>query len=102
MQTSNICPDCRGRGSITVDVCDVCSGKGKIEIKDKEVKVKMVERLKDGSIMRLEGAGGKGINDGPNGDLILKLNMVLPKKKDLTEEQIKVLEEIYSVNGEDN
>lgn len=102
MQSSTICPDCRGRGSITVDVCDVCDGKGKIEVKDKEVKFKISKGLRDRSTIRLEGAGGKGISGGPNGDLMLILDMVFPNKEDLTEEQIKVLEEMNSGKGEDN
>jgi len=102
MQSSTVCPKCKGRGSITIDVCDVCDGKGRIEVKDKEVKIKITDRFRDGSVIRLESAGGKGINGGPNGDLILKLNMIFPKKEDLTEEQIKVLKEIYDVTGEDN
>lgn len=102
MQSATTCPDCRGRGSTVIEVCDVCDGNGKIEIKDKEIKFRLSKGLKDRSTMRLEGAGGKGINGGPNGDLMLTLDMVLPNKENLTEEQIKVLKEMYSDKGENN
>jgi len=102
MQSSTICPNCKGRGSVPIDVCTVCDGNGKIEIKDKEIKFKINNNFKDGGIIKLQGAGGKGINGGPDGDLIIKLNMVLPKKEDLTEEQIKFLEEMYSVDDKDS
>ena len=102
MQSATTCPDCRGRGSIVIEVCDVCDGGGKIEIKDKEIKFRLSKGLKDRSTMRLEGAGGKGINGGVNGDLMLTLDMVLPNKEDLTEKQIKVLEGIYSDEDKDN
>ena len=97
IQSSIICPDCKGRGSIVVGVCGVCGGAGKIA-KDKEAKIKMTDGFKDGSFIRLESAGGKGLNGGPSGDLMLRLNMILPRKEDLTEEQIKVLEEMDNGN----
>jgi len=91
IQRSTTCPDCGGRGSVTITTCDGCDGSGRKEIKDKELKVKLREGLRDGSTLRLGGAGGSGLNGGPSGDVILHLKMVLPKKEDLTEEQIKVL-----------
>jgi len=102
MQSSKICSECRGRGFIPVDICDVCAGKGKVEVKDKEMKFKINNGFKDGGVIRLQAAGGKGINGGPDGDLMIRLNMVLPKKEDLTEEQIKFLEGMYSANNKNN
>jgi len=92
MQSSVPCPDCGGRGAVTITSCDSCDGSGNKEVKDKEIKFKMHEGLKDGSTVRLGGDAGKGLNSGPNGDVLVHLNMILPKKEDLTDEQIKVLE----------
>ncbi len=94
MQTSTMCSDCRGRGSIATEVCEECDSKGLIEIKNKEIKMRVKPGVRDRSHLRLKGAGGKGLNGGPDGDVIAYLNMILPKKEDLTEEQIKVLEEM--------
>lgn len=102
MQSSTACGECRGRGAISIETCNVCDGGGKTEVKDKEVKFKVNKNMRDRSTVRLQGAGGKGINNGPDGDLMLTLDMVFPDKEGLTEEQIKVLEEIESGNGEDN
>jgi len=92
IQSSTTCPDCGGRGSITITSCDNCDGSGNKEVRDKEIKFKLEEGLKDRSIINLPGSGGSGLNGGPDGDLLIHLNMMLPKKEDLTEEQIKVLE----------
>ena len=94
MQTTTTCPDCRGRGSRIIEACEECEGRGRVEIRNKEIKMKIKEGMRDRGQVRLRGAGGKGLNGGPNGDIIAHLNMVMPKKKDLTKEQIKVLEEI--------
>lgn len=91
IQSSSTCPDCGGRGSVTITTCDSCDGSGNKEVKDKELKVKLREGLRDGSTLKLEGAGGSGLNGGPSGDIMVHLKMILPKKEDLTEEQIEVL-----------
>ena len=102
MQTASTCSGCRGRGSTVVEGCDVCSGDGKVEVKGKELRVTIHKGLRDRSVIRLAGVGGKGINGGAPGDLMLKLRMLLPDKEDLTEEQIKMLEEMENGEGEDN
>lgn len=94
IQSSVPCPDCGGRGFVTITTCDNCNGSGSQEIKNKELKVQLRQGLKDGSNLKLEGAGGSGLNGGPPGDVILYLKMILPNKEDLTEEQIRVLESL--------
>ena len=92
IQTSKTCPSCGGRGRVAITTCDSCDGSGRKEIKDKELKIKFVPGLRDGSKIKLGEAGGQGLNGGPSGDVIVTLRMVIPKKEDLTEEQIEVLE----------
>lgn len=94
IQTSKTCPSCGGRGRVVITTCDSCDGSGRIEIKDKELKIKFIEGLRDGSKIKLDGAGGQGLNGGPPGDIVITLRMIIPKKKDLTEEQIAVLENL--------
>jgi len=91
IQSSTTCPDCRGRGSKIIKSCDECDGQGRVEIKDKKIEFKVNERMRDRSQIGLPGAGGRGLNGGPDGDLIVTLNVVFPRKEDLTEEQIEML-----------
>jgi len=91
IQSSKTCPECAGRGIKIIEKCDECGGSGRVKIEDKEVKFIVSEKLRDGSILTLQGAGGKGLNGGPNGDLIVKIHIVFPRKEDLSEEQIEFL-----------
>jgi len=91
IQSSTTCPVCRGRGSKIIKECDECDGRGQVEVRDKKVKFKVNERMRDRSQIRLNGAGGKGLNGGPDGDLIVTLNVKFPRKEDLTDEQIEML-----------
>ena len=94
MQSTTMCSKCSGKGAITIEKCEECNGSSRIEVKNKEIKMKIGKDMRDGSRVRLGGAGGKGLNGGPDGDIMVQLNMILPKKEDLTEEQIKVFEEM--------
>jgi molecular chaperone DnaJ len=94
IQSTTMCKRCSGRGFIPIEKCKKCKSSGRIEVKDKKIKMKIDKDMRDGSRTRLGNAGGKGLNGGPDGDVIVQLNMILPKKEDLTEEQIKVLKEM--------
>ncbi len=94
MQSTRMCSKCAGKGFKTIERCEDCRSSGRIEIKNKEIKMKIDRNMRDGSFVRLPNAGGKGLNGGPDGDIIVQLNMVLPKKEDLTAEQIKVFKEM--------
>ncbi len=94
MQSITMCSKCAGKGFIAIEKCEECKGSGRIEIKNKEIKMKIGKNMRDGSMVRLGNAGGKGLNGGPDGDVMVQLNMILPRKEDLTGEQIKILEEL--------
>ena len=98
--SSEICPDCQGRGTIKVTQrtvlgniastksCPHCSGKGKI-IKNPCIKCRGVGRIRNpktisidipagidhGQTIRLSGQGDCGINNGPSGDLLLNVGV---------------------------
>jgi len=83
------CVACGGKGFTVSDRCERCKGAGKIEM-GKTMKVTIPEGVEDGSVLKLDNAGGAGIN-APNGVLLLKIEINMPKKSDLTDEQISVL-----------
>lgn len=92
--TTRPCPTCLGVGELGNIKCEVCTGQGKKHITNKEIKFDINSGSKDSAIIRKQGEGRSGVHGGPNGDLYIKLRMVMPKLNNLTEEQIRVLKEI--------
>lgn len=98
--TSEVCPDCQGRGTVRVTqssmfgnitstkTCPHCSGKGKI-IKNpcqkcrgagrlrvqKTVSVDIPAGIDDRQTIRLSGQGDSGVNGGGNGDLLINISV---------------------------
>ena len=94
MQTVSVCDKCKGTGEISNKDCDVCGGRGQHHVENKEFKISVKRGTRDGEVIIQKGVGRVGINGGPNGDLFVKLRMILPDPDSLTEEQRKVLEKL--------
>ena len=88
--TNTPCRVCRGRGFVVIDRCETCSGSGKINV-PKKITIKVPQNLKDGRVLRVSGGGMPGENNGPNGDLFIRFNVVYPK---LTEEEKVLLKKL--------
>ena len=65
---SQVCPTCAGRGAIIETPCHQCHGSG-VEVRPRDVKVKIPVGVDDGQRIRVKGRGGAGANGGPSGDL---------------------------------
>jgi len=65
-----LCTACEGRRFSNRGVCSTCGGAG-VTDEHKKLKVKIPSKSYPGTILRLKGLGGKGTNEGPNGDLYL-------------------------------
>ena len=72
MQTTTVCPDCRGTGKIIKEKCPDCRGTGYIQTK-KRIKVNIPAGIDDGQAIRLSGMGEPGTNGGPRGDLLVEV-----------------------------
>ena len=72
------CPVCLGRGQVPTEPCPTCRGSGEVRAR-KKVLINVPSGVDSGSKIRLKGQGGKGIQNGPPGDLIITFN-VLPDK----------------------
>lgn len=78
MESEEVCPDCHGTGKTILNKCDHCHGTGKVEIND-TISVNIPHGVDTGDCIRIKEKGGVGINGGPNGDLLLQIN-VSPSK----------------------
>ena len=74
MQSSTVCPQCNGRGRIIKNPCSTCRGKGKVR-RTQKIKVKVPGGVDAGQSVRVRGEGCVGSNGGPNGDLLVEINI---------------------------
>ncbi len=65
---SQVCPVCAGRGQVIPNPCPTCKGRG-VEVRAREVKVRVPAGVADGQRIRVKGRGAAGANGGPPGDL---------------------------------
>ncbi|HEX6596888.1 MAG TPA: molecular chaperone DnaJ, partial [Acidimicrobiales bacterium] len=85
---SRTCPRCAGRGMVVEAPCPQCSGRG-VELRPRQVKVRVPAGVDDGQRIRLKGRGAAGRNGGPHGDLYVVVTVASHplfgrKGKDLT------------------
>ena len=74
MQTQRTCPECNGRGKLIKNPCKNCNGKGRIKI-NKTLEVNIPSGIDHKQNIILRGQGSAGYNGGPNGDLIIEINV---------------------------
>jgi molecular chaperone DnaJ len=65
---SQVCPNCGGPGQVIPKPCPTCNGRG-VEMRAREVKVRIPAGVADGQRIRVKGRGAAGANGGPPGDL---------------------------------
>jgi molecular chaperone DnaJ len=71
---SEVCPTCGGRGQVIADPCPKCKGSG-VEVRRRDVKVRIPPSVRDGQRIRVSGRGAPGINSGPPGDLYVVVHV---------------------------
>jgi molecular chaperone DnaJ len=71
---SQVCPTCGGRGAIVTDPCPNCRGRG-VEVRPRDVKVRIPVGVDDGQRIKVKGRGGAGANGGPPGDLYVVVHV---------------------------
>ncbi len=67
---SQVCPTCGGRGQVIPTPCPTCHGRG-VEMRAREVKVRVPAGVTDGQRIRVKGRGAAGASGGPPGDLFV-------------------------------
>ncbi len=68
------CPHCAGKGKIIKNPCQKCHGVGRLRVQ-KTVSVDIPAGIADGQPMRLSGQGDCGVNGGPSGDLLITVSV---------------------------
>ncbi len=71
---SQVCPTCGGRGQVIPKPCPTCKGRG-VEVRAREVKVRVPGGVTDGQRIRVKGRGAAGANGGPPGDLYVVVHV---------------------------
>ena len=75
MQVADICQTCKGAGVLEGNkTCQTCGGSGRI-LKAKTVEVNIPDGVREGSMVRLAGQGGAGMNGAQPGDLYLRIRL---------------------------
>jgi molecular chaperone DnaJ len=64
------CPMCLGRGQVPTVPCPTCNGSGEVRTR-KKVNITVPAGADTGTKIRLKGQGGRGMNNGPAGDLLI-------------------------------
>lgn len=72
--STKTCPHCSGKGKIIKNPCQKCRGTGRLRVQ-KTVSVDIPAGIDDRQTIRLSGQGDCGINGGPNGDLLINVSV---------------------------
>jgi len=74
MSTAAACPDCKGKGRVIKETCSKCRGSG-LEKNKIQVKVKIPAGIDGGQTVSQRRFGHAGQNGGPNGDLLVTVQI---------------------------
>jgi molecular chaperone DnaJ len=68
------CPTCGGEGEVVAEACEVCRGEGRVR-GDRSVVVEIPPGVSANNYLTLRGQGAAGPRGGPNGDLLVMLDL---------------------------
>jgi molecular chaperone DnaJ len=68
------CPICLGRGKVPSQRCPTCNGVGEVRSR-KKMLITVPAGADTGSKVRLRGQGGKGVDGGPAGDIVINFQV---------------------------
>jgi molecular chaperone DnaJ len=68
------CPRCEGQGRIVTDPCRSCGGEGRLR-EERRIKVRIPAGVESGNYLTLRGEGNVGPRGGPQGDLLIVIEV---------------------------
>jgi molecular chaperone DnaJ len=68
------CPACAGEGTVVLQPCEVCRGEGRVR-GERTVTVEIPAGVSPNNYLTLRGQGAAGPRNGPNGDLLVMLDI---------------------------
>jgi molecular chaperone DnaJ len=68
------CPMCLGRGQVPTERCPTCGGSGEVRTRRK-MNITVPSGADTGTKLRLKGQGGRGLHNGPPGDLFINFQV---------------------------
>jgi molecular chaperone DnaJ len=68
------CPTCAGEGTVVAEACEVCRGEGRVR-GERTVSVDIPAGVSANNYLTLRGQGAAGPRNGPNGDLLVMLDV---------------------------
>ena len=74
VQQTQTCSECGGEGTIHSETCSTCRGDGQIR-NEATLQVDVPEGIRDGQTLRMDAEGAPGENGGPNGDLLVEIQV---------------------------
>ena len=74
MQSTATCPQCNGRGKMVKTPCTTCRGKGKVR-RNHKILVKVPAGVDADQTVRVANEGCTGYNGGPNGHVMVDINI---------------------------
>ena len=74
MESEGVCPDCGGSGKRVRAKCNTCHGQGRVRVNE-TISVNIPKGVDNNDMIRIQGKGDAGVNGGPNGDLILVIQV---------------------------
>lgn len=69
------CPTCAGDGTVILQPCEVCRGEGRVR-GDRTVAVEIPPGVSSNNYITMRGQGAAGPRNGPNGDLLVMIEVV--------------------------
>ncbi|WP_181687111.1 molecular chaperone DnaJ [Halorhabdus salina] len=74
VQQTTTCPRCDGEGSLHTETCSTCSGNGQVR-NEATLSVEVPAGIQAGQSLRMDREGAPGENNGPNGDLLIEIEI---------------------------